>query len=210
MREKENFSAFFARLSPCLAPIEVMDARLAYILAKYSHRWQTRRELDESGQPRRYFEHLRRTALILIDELKIFDRDLVIAALLHDGIEDTRELTPEMIEHCFGSAVAGIVRRLSKVPKEGYTDRLTHADWRTLLIKACDRLDNLRTLGVPAIPADFRARQVRETREKYYALFDRLAAIAPPELGGQIGWLRDEIRQLTETLSSETQAATPA
>jgi len=210
MRENENFSAFFARLSPCLSPTEVMDARLAYILAKYSHRWQTRRELDESGQPRRYFEHLRRTALILIDELKICDRDLVIAALLHDGIEDTRELTPEMIEHCFGSGVTGIVRRLSKVPKDGYTDRLAHADWRTLLIKACDRLDNLRTLGVPAITADFRAKQVRETREKYYVLFDRLVVIAPLEIRERISSLRDDIRRLNESLDPKTSAADPA
>ena len=207
MAPKENCESFFSRLAPCLSPSQVMDARLAYFLAKNGHRWQTRRELDENGRPRRYFEHLRRTALILIDEVGICERDLVVAALLHDGIEDTRNLTPELIEHCFGPAVAGIVRRLSKAPKEGYVERLRHADWRTLLIKACDRLDNVRTLGLPEVPAEFRIKQVKETRDKYYALFDRLAAIAPAEMADRIGWLRDEIRRTTEALAAGPDAA---
>jgi (p)ppGpp synthase/HD superfamily hydrolase len=202
MQPKENLESFFARLEPVLAPAEVMDVRLAYILAKHAHRWQVRRELDESGQPRRYFEHLRRSALILVDELQLFDRDLLVAALLHDGIEDTRELTPELIEHCFGRTVARLVRCLSKKPKEGYLARLAAADWRTLVIKACDRLDNLRTLDRPEVPPEFRTKQVRETREKYYDLFDRLVAMAPPAHADRLARLRDDIRRVVDEVDA--------
>jgi len=207
MANKENMESFFARLEPALSPAEVMDVRLAYILAKHAHRWQTRREVDETGRPRRYFEHLRRAALVLIDEVGLIDRDLVIAALLHDGLEDTRELTPELIEHCFGPTVARLVRRLSKRPKEGYLARLAISDWQTLAVKACDRLDNLRSLDRPEVPPEFRLKQVRETREKYYALFDRLAAAAPPNCAGRLAWLRDEVRRTTEAVAAGLAAA---
>jgi (p)ppGpp synthase/HD superfamily hydrolase len=111
-----------------------------------------------------------------------------------------------MIEHCFGQAVAGIVRRLSKVPKAGYVDRLACADWRTLVIKACDRLDNLRSLGKPEVPREFQVKQVRETRDKYFALFGRLAAIGPPETAGRLKWLNEEIRRTTEALDDDLRA----
>lgn len=202
MQSKENLESFFARLDPVLAPAEVMDIRLAYILAKHAHRWQTRRELDDSGQPKRYFEHLRRTTLILVDELQLYDRDMIIAALLHDGVEDTRELTPELIEHCFGRTVARLVRCLSKKPKEGYLARLSAADWRTLAIKACDRLDNLRSLDRPEVPPEFRAKQVAETKGKYYGIFDRLTSIAPPQHADRLVRLCDEIRRVTEAVAA--------
>lgn len=206
MQPKENLESFFARLEPVLAPAEVMDVRLAYILAKHAHRWQVRRELDESGRPKRYFEHLRRSALILVDELQLYDRDMIIAALLHDGIEDTRELTPELIEHCFGRTVARLVRCLSKKPKEGYLARLSAADWRTLVIKACDRLDNLRSLDRPGVPPEFRSKQVAETKEGYFGLFDRLAQIAPPQHAGRLARLREEIRRVTDTVAGSLSA----
>ena len=74
-------------------------------------------ESDEYGKPLRYFEHPRRTALLLMDEMGIMDVELVIAALLHDGIEGTRDLTPEMIEHAWGREVCRIVMLLSKQPR---------------------------------------------------------------------------------------------
>lgn len=106
----ENKDSFFKRLEPTLATSSLLDVKLAYTLAKFSHRAQFRKEIDNNGHQVRYFEHLRRVALILIDELEIIDPVIIISALLHDGIEDTVDLTPEMIEHCFGSDVVSIVK----------------------------------------------------------------------------------------------------
>ena len=175
---EENRASFFARLEPHLAPSTLLDVQLAYTLAKFGHRAQTRKELGEDGQPERYFEHPRRVTLILLDEVKIHESELIISALLHDGMEDTRDLTPEMIEHCFGKDVVTIVKTLSKIPKEGYLERFEMSvDWRPYVIKACDRLDNLRSLKGCA-PA-FVRKQCQETEEKYYSLFYRMVELTP-------------------------------
>jgi guanosine-3',5'-bis(diphosphate) 3'-pyrophosphohydrolase len=175
----ENRKLFFDRLTPFHAPSTILDIQLAYTLAKFSHRAQVRKELDDTGQPVRYFEHVRRVALVLIDEAKIVMPEMIISSLLHDGPEDTRDLNPEMIEHCFGPDVVSIVKTLSKTPKENYLDRFyVSTDWRPYMIKACDRLDNLRSL--PATTIEFRRKQIAETRDKYLPLFERMEDITPP------------------------------
>ena len=175
---EENRETFFNRLEPHLAPSQLLDVQLAYTLAKFGHRAQTRKELDEEGKPMRYFEHPRRVTLILLDEVKLYEPELIIAALLHDGVEDTRDLTPERIEHCFGSDVVRIVKTLSKVPKEGYIERFQASlDWRPYVIKACDRLDNIRSLV--GTDTEFAMKQLTETVEKYGPLFRRMAELAP-------------------------------
>lgn len=193
----ENRESFFARLEPFFAPSVLLDVQLAYTLAKFGHRAQVRSEVDDDGTPVRYFEHVRRVGIILVDEVKIVRPDLVIGALLHDGVEDTHDLTPTMIEHAFGSDVAVIVKTLSKVPKEGYLDRFNMStDWRPYLIKACDRLDNLRSLSQSR--REFRSKQIAETRDKYLSLFDRMVTLAPVEYRDRIQVLRDEVRRQTE------------
>ncbi len=189
----ENRESFFARLEPHLAPSSLLDIQLAYTLAKFGHRAQTRKELGEDGQPERYFEHPRRVTLILLDELKIHEPELVVAALLHDGIEDTRDLTPEMIEHCFGRDVVTIVKTLSKTPKEGYLERFeASVDWRPYVIKACDRLDNLRSL--PGCTPAFVRKQCVETEEKYYPLFYRMIDLTPIGYQQRVARLFQEVR----------------
>lgn len=188
---------FFERLKPYHAPSTLLDMELAYTLAKFGHRAQVRMERDEAGNPLRYFEHVKRVAFILIDEVRIPDADMVIGALLHDGMEDTRDLTPEMIEHVFGPDVVTIVKTLSKVPKEGYLERfLVSTDFRPYVIKACDRLDNLRSLGSASL--DFQHKQIRETREKYYPLFDRMVELAPAHYRASVLALRDQVIATTE------------
>jgi len=192
----ENRESFFQRLYPFFSPKILRDIELAYILAKSAHRSQTRKELDDQGEPVRYFEHVRRATLIGIDLAQIVRPDTVIASILHDGIEDTRDLRPEMIEHVFGVDVCGIVKVLSKDPKEGYLDRFyVCTDWRPYFVKACDRLDNLRSLA--GSPPEFRRKQVAETRDKYFRLFDRMVTLTPEEY-------RDGIRRLREAVISTT------
>lgn len=85
---------------------------------------------------------------------------------------------------------------LSKVPKEGYVERLgTYGDWRTLLIKLADRIDNLRSLGDHQVPAAFRARQLAETREKYLPLFAPLTTQVPANLRPGTERLMTELRE---------------
>lgn len=207
MRSKsgpEMKARFFNRLKPFLSPHEIRDVELAYMLAKHAHRWQKRKEAGPDGQPLRYFEHLRGAALILIDEVGIVERDLIVACLMHDALEDTRDLTPELLEHLFGSNVAGIVRRLTKRPKNGYVARLRRADWRTLLVKGCDRLHNLRSLDLPEIGEEFRSRQLKETRDKYFPIFYRLCELAPVEHSPAVGGLCHEIRETVLRLERAT------
>jgi guanosine-3',5'-bis(diphosphate) 3'-pyrophosphohydrolase len=194
----ENHDTFFDRLRPFFAPSITRKIELAYILAKYAHRAQTRKEVDDHGDPVRYFEHVRRATLIGIDFAKIVRFDTVVASVLHDTFEDTR-LSPELVEDCFGADVCTIVKVLSKVPKDGYLERFhTCTDWRPYFVKACDRLDNLRSLEQAS--AEFRQKQVTETRDKYFRLFDRMITLTPEDYRDGVRRLRDEIHVATTTV----------
>ncbi len=139
-----------------------MQVEIAYALAKHAHRWQERKELDAEGHPIRYFEHLRATALVLVDELDIFDHELIIACLMHDSIEDTTDINAPMLERLFGGNVARMVKLLTKDPKEGYYNRLyRYADANTITVKACDRISNMRTLS--GCSPEFQQKQIEET-----------------------------------------------
>jgi GTP diphosphokinase / guanosine-3',5'-bis(diphosphate) 3'-diphosphatase len=194
----ENKESFKERMKLYFTSSDQLDIQLAYYLSKFGHRAQFRKELID-GKPLRYFEHVRRVAIILIDEMQIIDREMIIAALLHDTLEDCVDLTPELLEHIFGSTVVSIVKLLSKTPQEGYLDRLNNCkNWKALAIKACDRLDNLRSLMVPGTSIEFQKKQIKETKEKYFPIFDKLIDICPSIYASDIRNIRDEIRRLIE------------
>ena len=197
----ENKVTFQARVSPYFSPSDQLDIKLAYCLAKFGHRAQVRKELIE-GKPTRYFEHVRRVAIILMDEMKIMDRDMIIAALLHDSLEDCADLSAELLEHSFGNNTVTMIRLLSKTPKEGYIERLSNCcNWKVLAIKACDRLDNLRSLMVKGVAPEFQEKQIQETKDKYFPLFDKLLQICPAGYIENVAQIRDEIRRLIERYS---------
>jgi (p)ppGpp synthase/HD superfamily hydrolase len=170
-----------ARIHRIMRSEPAESVELAYLMSKKFHKGQVRKELDDNGSPLRYFEHLRRTALILLDA-GFTEPELIITALLHDSIEDSDEvaLISKLIETHFGGTVADWVHILSKVPagKDEYIDRLyeemrSGSSTHFLIIKAADRLDNLRSL--PDDPA-FRKKQIAETKEKYIPLFNEFVA----------------------------------
>jgi len=203
MSTLENRESFFNRLknppfSCLLSDEQVERIELAYILAKYGHRAQARRgEADDQGCPVRYFEHPRRVALTLLDELRLPDPAMIMAALLHDCVEDTWQISPAKIRLVGGEEVFRIVNLLSKNPKAGYLDRLRDfADWKTLVVKACDRLDNLRTL--PENDRAFQRKQVEETAADYFPLFRRMVEIAPAECRDRVAVLNDRLRSVIE------------
>ena len=166
----ETKETFFNRLNPMLAPTELSKIHGAYIMAKFGHRHDVRKEIDEHGDHVRYFEHCKRTAIILIDEAKVRDVNVICAGLLHDTLEDTQDITPDIIELFFGTRTCQIVKLLSKVPKEGYINRLQYyGDYDTILVKAADRLDNMRHL-VECEPS-FVEKQLEEFANKMLPLF---------------------------------------
>lgn len=166
----ENKTTFFARLEPRLAPSDLRRVRGAYYMAKYGHRAQVRKELGPDGEPLRYFEHVRRVAIIMMDIAGIYDADYVCTCLLHDVLEDTEDLDADILEQFYGNDVARRVRLLTKIPKDGYSERLQLADQGTILCKACDRLDNLKSLKETS--EEFQEKQIKETVKVYMPIFE--------------------------------------
>lgn len=158
---------FRAKLVHKVSPRELKLIMLAYKFSKYGHRGQVR---DGGG---RYFDHPKAVALILIDELGYYDSEMIIAALLHDVVEDTYLFDFEDIETIFGSRVENIVCLLTKdkdpafkEAKRQYLSAIAQAeDAAVRIIKLADRLHNLRTLE--CCDEEKRARIVEETVEFY-------------------------------------------
>jgi GTP diphosphokinase / guanosine-3',5'-bis(diphosphate) 3'-diphosphatase len=148
----------------------------AYVYAMKAHGTQIR----ASGDP--YFSHPLEVAAILT-ELKLDDATIV-AALLHDVIEDT-DATHQEIEELFGSDIAGLVEGLTKIKRlDLVTKEAAQAenlrkllvavskDIRVLLVKLADRLHNMRTLQ--HMDADKRQRIAQETIDIYAPLAGRM------------------------------------
>ena len=148
----------------------------AYVYAMRAHGEQTR----ASGDP--YFSHPLEVAAILTD-LKLDDATIV-AALLHDTIEDT-EATRAEIDQIFGHEIGALVDGLTKLKKLDLVSREAKQaenlrklllaiadDVRVLLVKLADRLHNMRTLDF--VPAASRQRIAEETLDIYAPLAGRM------------------------------------
>ncbi len=148
----------------------------AYVYAMVAHGEQTR----ASGDP--YFSHPLEVAAILTD-LKLDDATIV-AALLHDTIEDT-EATRTEIDHIFGHEIGALVEGLTKLKRLELVSREAKQaenlrklllaiadDVRVLLIKLADRLHNMRTLEF--VPPTSRRRIAEETLDIYAPLAGRM------------------------------------
>src|SRR6187399_2811866 len=148
----------------------------AYVYAMKAHGTQTR----ASGDP--YFAHPLEVAAILTD-LKLDDATIV-AALLHDTIEDTAATKAE-IDEKFGHEIGALVDGLTKLKKLDLVTREAKqaenlrklllaiaADVRVLLIKLADRLHNMRTLDF--MPPEARRRTAEETLDIYAPLAGRM------------------------------------
>ncbi len=148
----------------------------AYVYAMRAHGAQTR----ASGDP--YFSHPLEVAAILTD-LRLDDATIV-AAVLHDTIEDTAA-TREEIEKLFGKQIAELVEGLTKLKrldlvskKAAQAENLRKlllaiiGDVRVLIVKLADRLHNIRTLHFVAKAK--RARIAEETLDIYAPLAGRM------------------------------------
>lgn len=156
--------------------------RQAYELALSAHEGQTR--LD--GSP--YVTHTLEVAEICAG--LNMDEDAIIAAILHDTVEDTN-VRLQTIRQLFGTAVANMVDSLTKIKKIDFfarflgRDRASNQarnlqklfvamtrDTRVIVIKLADRLHNMTTLG--SMPQHKQQRIAKETLEFYIPLARRL------------------------------------
>ncbi len=148
----------------------------AYSVSDAAHQGQKRL----SGEA--YIFHPIAVAQILAD--MHMDAETVMAALLHDTVEDT-PLSLEDVEQDFGVAVRDLVAGVTKLDKLDFATRRDAAaenlrrmmlamsrDIRVILIKLADRLHNMRTLGV--MPTHKRRRIARETLEIFAPIAQRL------------------------------------
>ena len=148
----------------------------AWRVGAAAHAGQTRK----SGEP--YITHPVAAATILAEQG--VDVETLVAAILHDTIEDT-PLTRAEIARDFGDTVAELVEGVTKLDKLQFQDRQEAAaesfrkmmlamarDLRVILIKLADRLHNMRTLGAQSSEA--RGRIARETLEIYAPIAQRL------------------------------------
>ena len=157
-------------------PMDLGRIRAAYETAKTAHEGQKRKD----GSP--YVSHCVAAADISVD--LGLDEDSVIAALLHDVIEDTT-LTHADIAQDFGAAVADIVEGVTKLTRMQYATKEEEQmenlrkmlmamakDIRVILIKIADRLHNMRTMAYQS-PEKQRTKSL-ETMEIYAPIAHRL------------------------------------
>ena len=163
-------------VSEYLDPVQVEEVRRAYALAEKSHDGQFR----VSGEP--YICHPVAVATILAS-LRM-DAKGVMAALLHDVIEDTSVTKTQLAEN-FGHEVADLVDGVSKLTQLDCKSRAEAQaqnvrkmvmamvkDLRVIMVKLADRLHNMRTLDVMA--PERRRRIARETLDIYAPIASRL------------------------------------
>jgi RelA/SpoT family (p)ppGpp synthetase len=164
------------KLSGYLSVADVARVRAAFDFGAVAHEGQRR----VSGEP--YITHPVAVADILAD--LHMDANTIIAAILHDVLEDTKVEGGEVVAR-FGPEVAQLVEGVSKLTQMKFQSKAEAQaenfrkmmlamvqDIRVIMVKLADRLHNMRTLG--AMPAPKRRRIARETLDIYVPLAQRL------------------------------------
>src|SRR5271156_4781241 len=175
-RRTTGISQLLDKLEGYLPPAQVERVREAYDFGAERHQGQKR----VSGEP--YITHPVAVADILAD-LKL-DADTLVAAILHDVIEDTPTAKAEIVS-VFGQVVADLVDGVSKLDQIQFKNRQEAQaesfrkmlfamvrDIRVIMVKLADRMHNMRTLGV--MPPMKRRRIARETLEIYAPIAEDL------------------------------------
>lgn len=186
-RQESGSSILWRKLLPSIDPLvkrlksyldddQIDQVERAYEYARQAHEGQYRR----TGDP--YITHPLAVAHILTD--MHMDHESLMAAMLHDVIEDTATSKRELAS-LFSSGVAELVDGVSKIDQIEFESRAEQQaenlrkmmlamtrDIRVVLVKLADRLHNMRTLG--AMPPEKRKRIAHETLEIYAPIANRL------------------------------------
>ncbi|MDE7403306.1 MAG: HD domain-containing protein [Muribaculaceae bacterium] len=172
---EEKANHVFEVMAPRVSPEDLERLHKAFELAREAHASQKRK----TGEP--YILHPIAVATIAADELML-EANPVIAAFLHDVVEDTPH-TIEEIRNLFGEDVAFLVRVVTKQKKDSYDEskqvdnfrqmlNSVQYDIRALLVKLADRLHNMRTLS--SMRTDKQMKIAGETDYFYAPLANRL------------------------------------
>ncbi len=164
------------RLSSYLGAKQISLIRRAYYYADQAHDGQSRR----SGEP--YITHPLAVANVLAN--MHMDHQSLMAAMLHDVIEDTG-ISKKALAEQFGETVADLVDGVSKLTQIEFESQAEKQaenfqkmslamarDIRVILVKLADRLHNMRTLG--ALSSEKKRRIAKETLEIYAPIANRL------------------------------------
>lgn len=170
-----TWAALRAELSTSLpgGTLAALDEAVAFAVER--HGAQTR----PAGEP--YLEHLLETVAVLTDGARVTDTDLLVAAVLHDVVEDT-DTTLDEVRDRFGARVAELVAWVTKpepapgqdaaAARAGYLARLRQAPDDAICLKLADRLSNVQRLDTHPRPAK-RGSYYRETVTTILPLADR-------------------------------------
>ena len=178
--KREHRSKLVADLCRCLevylAPEQIEQVVKSYEYSDKAHSGQTRK----SGEP--YIHHPLEAAIILA-EMRLDDQT-IMAAILHDVIEDT-DISKEQLAEGFGEEVADLVDGVSKLTQVQFESKAQAQaenfqkmmlamvkDIRVILVKLADRIHNMRTLD--AVSPETRRRVAKETLDIYVPLAQRL------------------------------------
>jgi RelA/SpoT family (p)ppGpp synthetase len=175
-RRDHGLRRLLETLETYLPQEQIETVMQAYEFGAHAHDGQTR----QTGEA--YISHPVAVAQELAD--MHLDAQAVIAALLHDVVEDTHASIAD-IEERFGGEVALLVDGVSKLDQIQFRDRAEAQaesfrkmmlamieDIRVILVKLADRMHNMQTLG--AMPAEKRSRIARETLDIYAPIANRL------------------------------------
>ena len=158
-----------------ILPIELNRILSAYEMAENAHA----NHLDRAGIPA--FFHVTRVCRILIDELLIYESDLIIASLLHDIYQTSNEINTEIISYNFGPYVAFLI---DEIPNNYSYDNFESFNSKTFsidnirvpfddyfIIRLSQHLDNFRTLGFN--PSFNPINYVNDITKKYLNITDK-------------------------------------
>jgi guanosine-3',5'-bis(diphosphate) 3'-pyrophosphohydrolase len=148
--------------------------------AARKHRLQKRKDAEASP----YINHPLALARVLRLEAGVDDVEVIIAAILHDTVEDT-ETTLEELEREFGPRIAGIVDEVTddhSLPKAErkrlQVERAPHASPQAKLVKLADKICNLRDV-IDSPPARWSLERRRGYFEWAKAVIDGVRGIHP-------------------------------
>lgn len=178
-----NYDTLYQKMKDTERIYDYENIKKAYDFAEAAHEGQLRK----SGEP--YFQHPIHVADILID--LGMDSECLIAALLHDVVEDT-DVSLDVVKKQFGETVAMLVDGVTKLGRIPYSSReqqqaenvrkmllAMSEDIRVIIIKLADRLHNMRTLQF--MSEQKQRDKAKETMDVYAPIAHRLGIRAVKE-----------------------------
>ena len=173
------------------------DLNIIFIALSFAaHKHRDHRRKDVAASP--YINHPIGLVNVLVNEGNVTDSDVIVAAILHDTVEDTDTTFDELESH-FGKPIVDIIREVTddkhlrkEKRKQQQIDKAAHSSYQAKLVKLADKICNLRDM-YSSSPAgwDLERRreyfdwcltvidQIRGTHEQLEALFDEAFSKKP-------------------------------